>query len=549
MSFSVDGLRGLIEAFVKTEKEIKGGIPHDNEQKIKQTEIEILSAYNEIVRYAYPIWQSTNKKLKGNVKFALVDIYYRLRSCLDLLEADIKLPTYLTEEIKLRGNNDRTSNMESRNKNDQQPGTSGVEVKHSTQDEATLPNTAEETQRSMDNLRDAELDELRKQIQQMQLSLQAINQAYPVQQVSQYEDIRTKLESGDQIQLESYRSIPEFRGDRKQYRSWRNQVVRRMQMIQNFMTHPKYEAALGIIRAKITGPAADVLTNNKTAYNIHAIIEQLDASYTDKRPLYVVEAEMTTIKQWGKTLQEYYEEINQALNSIISKIMLAYPDVNEQRALIRESQIKAVRTFIVGLKSEATRNIVYGGRYKSLAEAFTTAQTVYYDNQFLNLDHTRESGRNRQQALPRSYNMSRPFQNHQAGVNFKLNCNQQQQGFGKRLSTEPKNYQQPQQLIQPKNGPEQTNMDTFNRNKQATNWQQPNGQMNVQQKRDYNSPRQNIQQPPGFQRINQIQDNGPFTNVEGGTHDGDTYEDIPDDLISNSSHVSDGTNISSAFLD
>lgn len=172
-----------------------------------------------------------------------------------------------------------------------------------------------------------------------------------------YQDITTTINSGDQIQLESYRSIPEFSGDKSQYQSWKSQVTRRMQMIEDYKTHPKYEAALGIIRAKITGAASDALTNNKTVYNIDAIIERLDASYADQRPLYIIEAEMTSIRQGGKSLQEYHDMINRALNLVISKIMLTYSIEAEQKALISQAQVKAIRTFIIGMKSRELHRI------------------------------------------------------------------------------------------------------------------------------------------------------------------------------------------------
>lgn len=196
------------------------------------------------------------------------------------------------------------------------------------------------------------------------------------------EDIETEITSGDQIQLESYKVIPEFSGQKGQYRSWRNQVMRRMKMIDEFKKHVKYEAALAIIRAKITGAASNVLTNNKTAYNIIAIIKTLDSSYGDQRPLYVVEAEMTSIKQLGKTLQEFHDVINQALHMVISKIVLAYKTESEQKSLVAEAQQKAVRTFTVGLDSQMMRHILYSRKPGSLAEAFTIAQTVYYDHQY-----------------------------------------------------------------------------------------------------------------------------------------------------------------------
>lgn len=116
-----------------------------------------------------------------------------------------------------------------------------------------------------------------------------------------------------------------------------------------FKTHPKYEAALGIIRAKITNAASDILISNNTAYNIEAIIDRLDFSY--QRTLYVVEAKMTSIKQSNKSLQEYYDKLNQALNIVISKIVMTYKSELEQHSLIAETQCKAVRAFIMGLHS------------------------------------------------------------------------------------------------------------------------------------------------------------------------------------------------------
>lgn len=395
------------------------------------------------------------------------------------------------------------------------------------------------------------MEQLQEQLQQILTQLQAseerqraceqqianFNQHYPVQAAVQYEDITTTITSGDQIQLESYRSIPEFSGNKGQYRSWRNQVIRRMQMIENFSAHPKYEAALGIIRAKITGPASDVLTNNKTAYNAHAIIERLDLTYADQRPLYVVEAEMTSIKQLDKTLQEFYDAINQSLNLVISKIVMTYRELNEQKSLIAEMQQKAVRTFIIGLKSQTTRNILYSHGPKDLAEAYTRAQTVHYDNQYLQLDQNRDSQRNgqtrgqirTQQNNSKNWRMQQQPQD-STKFNVNMNCNQQNQTGNKQ---------------EPING------DSTNKFKQNVNEQQKNQQpySNGPQKREYNTTRQHLQQPNKFQRINQLQDSESNPN-EG--YEGDICGSIPDDLISqhsSQSFGSDDTTTSSAFLD
>lgn len=221
------------------------------------------------------------------------------------------------------------------------------------------------------------------------------------------EDIVPEISNGDQIQLESYKSIPEFSGVNGTYRPWRNQVVRRMKMIDDFKKHPKYEVALGIIRAKVTGAASNVLTNNKTAYNIVAIIRTPDSVFADHRPLYVVEAEMTSIKQLSKNLREFHDAINEALHLVISKIVHAYKQEEEHRSLVAEAQIKATRTFVVGLNSQMMRHILYGRKPGSLAEAFTIARTVYYDHQYTES----QCYQNRQQRNQRQPNHNRSTQN------------------------------------------------------------------------------------------------------------------------------------------
>lgn len=386
------------------------------------------------------------------------------------------------------------------------------------------------------------INELRAQIQQLLLRQTAAEQQmarfgrpYPTQRVVEYEDIATVLQTGDQIQLESYRSIPEFNGDKNQYRSWRNQVTRRMGMIENFVTHPKYEAALGIIRSKITGSASDVLTNNKTAYNIHAIIERLDMTYADQRPLYIVEAELTAIKQFGKSLQEFHDEINRALNLVISKIVLTHGNADEQRALIEEAQQKAIRTFIVGLKSNVIRQILYSQNPMTLAMALATAQTVYYDNQYIHLDQNREIGKQKQPNSPKYPSAGTPQQmrGFQNDFNVNVNCNQPR----------------PQQQFQNRNSvrPEPMEVDNSNRYRQETQWrptyQQPNIQTNGQQKREYNSSRQQLQPPNKVQRINQLRDDDGNLN-EG--YEEETTDTIPEDQISN---TTDETTTASAFLD
>lgn len=255
------------------------------------------------------------------------------------------------------------------------------------------------------------------------------------------EDIVPDLSSGDQIQLEPFKAIPEFSGLGGTYRPWRNQVARRMKIIDRFKKHPKYEAALSIVRSKITGAASNVLTNNKTAYNIIAILRTLDSSFADHRPLYVVETEMTSIRQLGKNLQEYHDAINQALHLVITKIVHAYKQEAEQRSLVAEAQRKAVRTFIIGLNNSMMRNILYGRTPGTLAEAFAIAQTVYHDYQ-----HT-ESQRQQKPNLPKpntNYNNKKPNLNQSENNNKYANKPE----AGKKIEWRKPNQQQTQRVNQ-----------------------------------------------------------------------------------------------------
>lgn len=322
-------------------------------------------------------------------------------------------------------------------------------------------------------------------------------------------DIEPELESGNDILLESFKAIPEFSGKLHEYRSWRNQVARRMKIIDPFKKHPKYEAALAIIRAKITGAAADVLTNNKTPYNIICILKTLDATYTDQRPLYAIEAQMVAIKQNDKTLHQFYNAINFALNAIILKVVQTYKNGGEQRSLINEAQKKAIRTFIVGLKFRNMRHILYGRQPKTLSEAYSIALTVFHDNEYLQLEECRTIAR----GLPQQQNKNDWNQQRVNNLNPPRNN---------------MNFNQPKH-----NAPEPMDVDTSNRTRQTTNWRQPE----PPQKREYNSSRQHFeQQPQKMQRINHIMD-------------AEIPED-PNDENDDTNDSDDSTNTNaSAFLD
>lgn len=161
-------------------------------------------------------------------------------------------------------------------------------------------------------------------------------------------NVDTVIPTGDDIQLEVFKCLPEFSGIVGTYRSWKNQAMRAMEPISQYVGHPKYGAALGIIRAKIIGPASNTLINTGTRYNFWAFITALDKAYMDLRPMYSIEAELTNQIQGMKSLREFYDTINQALNMLMTKIMQTYTTESAITAMTDEAQQKAIRTFITG---------------------------------------------------------------------------------------------------------------------------------------------------------------------------------------------------------
>jgi hypothetical protein len=203
-------------------------------------------------------------------------------------------------------------------------------------------------------------------------------------------DIETVIPTGNDIQLDAFKCLPDFSGIPGTYRNWKNQVWRAIKPIEKFTEHPKYGAALCIIRAKIVGPASNTLINSGTAYNFHAFLTILDRAYTDLRPIYAIEAELTSIVQATKTLRDFHAAINEALNTLITKIIQTYSKENAVKAMMTEAQQKAVRTFILGLRSSYIRQILYGRTPETLDQALAIALTVYYDSDHLRLEKTNQ---------------------------------------------------------------------------------------------------------------------------------------------------------------
>lgn len=289
---------------------------------------------------------------------------------------------------------------------------------------------------------------LQAQIQALTLQVNANNNN--ANAVEEYAEIQPLVVNIQNVSLDMFKTLPEFNGDRNKYCAWRTSAKNVIKIFGNRTNEPKYFEALNIIRNKITGVASDTLTNYNTVFNFDAIIARLDFTYADKRPIYIIEQEMIVLQQKHATIEEFYDEVNKKLNTLINKINMTHRDVNVAKAMIGEASNKALRTFITGLRGNLGQ-ILYASNPATLPDAYAKIQTIVNDqerikfaNQFNNATTRNESTFTnpnfmmkqkkplQQSSFKPSYGQQhpgfKPVQNQQQS-NFKPYRNQYQPGF------------------------------------------------------------------------------------------------------------------------
>jgi len=96
---------------------------------------------------------------------------------------------------------------------------------------------------------------------------------------------------------EIIKSFREYKGDEDKYVSWRESAE---------IESERFFSALSIFRNKITGMANDALTHNGTVLNFDAIMARLDFVFSDKRPIHIIEQELSVLSQGKLYIMDYY---------------------------------------------------------------------------------------------------------------------------------------------------------------------------------------------------------------------------------------------------
>lgn len=151
--------------------------------------------------------------------------------------------------------------------------------------------------------------------------------------------------------LDIVKSLPDFEGKHETYVSWRQAAHTAYKLFEKYDGSSRHYQAVAIIRNKIKGPADMILSSFNTLLNFKAIIARLDFTYSDKRPIYLIEQELSTLRQGNLTLLEYYDEVEKKLTLLTNKTLMTY-DKTIAASLNEKYRMDALRVFISGTKKE-----------------------------------------------------------------------------------------------------------------------------------------------------------------------------------------------------
>lgn len=258
----------------------------------------------------------------------------------------------------------------------------------------------------------AKMEEMKDQIAALQATLEALTtRLTTIETPTVVEEYKDEVPVTTKASLSSIKALPEFNGNAEEYSSWRNLITTTMKYISK-TDSANYLDALLLIKTKIRGPAAAILSNHGTPLNFDAIIDRLDYSYADQRAMYVIEQELIVLQQGKMTVHEFYDKINEKLNMIITKIHMTHKEKIAADTLIENMREKALRTFITGLNNRMG-NVLYSSNPKTLAEAYARLQTILSDRERMNF--AAQYNRNEGVSNYTQRNRSEPNQNNQTG--------------------------------------------------------------------------------------------------------------------------------------
>lgn len=173
----------------------------------------------------------------------------------------------------------------------------------------------------------------------------------PIATVEEYKSIEIVDGVSCDESLDIVKSIPEFAGDPSRYVSWRQAAITAHKLYVKYVGSSKYYQAVAIIRNKIVGNADSVLSAYNTVLNFNAILSRLDFAYSDKKSIFALEQELSTLRQGNKSITHFYSDVEKKLISIINKVIMSNDgNIPLIQSLNRKYRMDALRVFVSGLR-------------------------------------------------------------------------------------------------------------------------------------------------------------------------------------------------------
>lgn len=203
------------------------------------------------------------------------------------------------------------------------------------------------------------------------------------------------------------KDLPIFTGNPNEVSSWISDVESIINYYKPNETSTvdqknKYHIICKTIRRKIRGEANDALVSSNVNINWTAIKKTLLTYYGEKRDIASLDYQMLTIQQKGKTLEEYFDEINNLLSLIANQIKTSnrFTHPEAVKALIETYNEKALDAFMRGLDGELLGQFLKNYRPESLAQAYA------YCISFQNIEFRKKMTRG---SIPEKHNGPKNF--------------------------------------------------------------------------------------------------------------------------------------------
>lgn len=371
----------------------------------------------------------------------------------------------------------------------------------------------------------AQKTELDKKIEEVSKRLTSISIGQ--NEVKPYEEVKIYSSLSCDESLEVIKSLPEFDGKIENYVSWRQAAHNAYKVFEKYDGSSKHYQAVCIIRNKIRGSADAVLASFNTVLNFKAIIARLDFTYADKKPVHLIEQELSTLRQGDRSVVQFYDEVEKKLSLLTNKTIMSY-DKDLALAINNKYRQDALRVFVSGLRKPLC-DVLFSARAADLPSALALAQEVEANHERYVFATSFANRNDDKKVRPET---SKKFQSRKSSEG---NWNNNQQNYYKHKNPHYEKEAQANSQIRGQTEPMELDP-TSSKFRQPTNYGNANNPQGRPFKRQAGSDRST---GPKFQRVNNmIPENSGECQAE---RYGDTAEsecgDIDDEIKENNDFV------------